>query len=174
MSDPFVAEIRAVGFNFPPAGWALCNGQLLSIAQNTALFSLVGTSYGGNGTTTFGLPNLQGRAVMGAGDGPGLTPRVLGESGGESSVTLTQANIPSHTHNLVAANAVGTSTSPANAALAVGANGTPMYTPASNASGTMHTLALLPSGSGAPHNNMQPYLTVNFIIALQGVFPGRN
>lgn len=174
MSDPFVAEIRAVGFNFAPRGWATCNGQLLSISQNTALFSLVGTTYGGNGTSTFGLPNLQGSAVMHQGQGPGLSPHSIGEVGGQATVTLTQAQMPQHTHSLLAASAIGSSTSPSNAAFAVGANGTPMYTPASNVSGNMSAQALSTSGSGQAHNNRQPYLALNFVIALQGIFPARN
>lgn len=176
MSEPFIGEIRAVGFNFAPRNWAMCNGQLLPIAQNTALFSILGTTYGGNGTTTFALPNLQGRAAMHAGQGNGLSNHILGEAAGQESVTLTQANLPSHTHTLLAAPVIGNTTSPANAALAVAAQGVPMYGPASDAVDTLHAQALGYAGTASPqpHNNMQPYLVLNYVIALQGVFPSRN
>ncbi|MBN8504016.1 MAG: phage tail protein [Burkholderiales bacterium] len=170
MSEPFIGEIRMFGGNFAPRGWALCNGQIISIAQNTALFSLLGTTYGGNGQTTFGLPNMQGRMPMHAGQGPGLTPRVLGEQVGAPTHTLTSAEMPAHTHGLNAAAAGTTGTPGPGVALAAGAK---VYrTPASNlvnmAAGTTS------SGGGQAHENRQPYLAVTFIIAMQGVFPARN
>ncbi len=175
MSNPFVAEIRIFPFNFAPTGWAFCNGQLLPITQNTALFSLVGTFYGGDGKSTFGLPNLQGSAPLGFGSGPGLEPYVIGEFGGEASVTLTQNQMPAHGHTVQASSGSGTQSSPANADWAnakVLRQGTNLYTPgASNT--TMSTQALSSTGGSLPHNNMPPYLVLNFCIALQGVFPAR-
>ena len=175
MADPFVAEIRMFGCNFAPNGWALCNGQLLSISQNTALFSLVGTYYGGDGRTTFGLPNLQGSAALDAGSGAGLTQRVIGETGGEISVTLIASEMPSHTHNANAKTA-GTAADPSGVLW-----GNPSGRPAPNffadALGTpqlMSTTALANSGGGQPHNNMMPYQVVNFCIALQGIYPPRS
>lgn len=174
MADPFVAEIRVFGFNFAPSGWAQCNGQLLPISQNTALFSLLGTTYGGNGQSNFALPNLQGQAPMHPGQGPGLSLYDLGEQIGTESVTLLATEIPGHTHGLKATVARGTTTSPSGAALSVGPPTAPLYAPASVANGTMHASEVsAPAGSGQPHNNMQPYLTLNFCIALQGVFPPR-
>jgi microcystin-dependent protein len=169
MSDPFIAEIRIVGFNFAPRGWALCNGQLLPISQNTALFSLVGTTYGGNGTTNFALPNLQGSAPMHPGQGPGLTPRTLGETDGSETVSLLASEVPAHAHGFLAAGTDANTSSPANASPAVAE--VPQYRPSGDTS--MAPAALGPAGSGQPHNNMQPYLTLTFVIALQGVFPSR-
>ncbi|MBR7801816.1 phage tail protein [Undibacterium fentianense] len=173
MADPFVAEIRIFPFNFAPRGWAWCDGQILSISQNTALFSLLGITYGGDGRTSFALPNLSGRAAIGSGQGPGLSERVLGDPVGQSTVTLTSAEIPSHNHTMQINNIAGNSTSPSGAGLAVGARGVPLFAPISGASGTMHASALAEAGGGQPHNNMQPYLTMNFAIAMQGVFPPR-
>ena len=173
MSDQFVAEIKLVGFNFAPTGYALCNGQLLPIAQNTALFSLLGTVYGGNGVTTFGLPNLQGSAPLhvGSGQGPGLSPYALGETGGEVAVTLTAAQLPVHTHTANAATAGG-SDSPSGSVWASGIRGrSPAYTTALGSDVPMSASAMGTSGGGQPHNNMPPYLTLNFIIALTGIFP---
>lgn len=170
MSEPFIAEVRIFAGNFAPRGWALCNGQLLPIAQNTALFSLVGTTYGGDGRSTFGLPNLQGRAAMHPGNGPGLTPRRLGETGGSATVTLTADQIPAHNHalhgygNAAAANPTNTR----------GLGNAPMYhAPAPN-QGALAGQAIGASGGGQPHNNRQPYLGLNFIIALQGIYPSRS
>ncbi len=171
--DPFVAEIRIVPFNFAPRGWAFCNGQLLPISQNTALFSLLGTTYGGDGRSNFGLPNLQGCAPMHPGQGPGLSLHDLGESGGSATVTLLQSEIPSHTHTMSVrptASAPPQATPVGNAF--VRSNSRP-YSPTGAAVGQMGFSAILPTGGSLPHNNMMPYLTLNFIIALQGVYPPR-
>jgi microcystin-dependent protein len=174
MADPFVAEIRIFPFNFAPRGWAWCDGQLLPLSQNTALFSLLGTTYGGNGKSNFALPDLQGRAPMQPGQGPGLSLHDLGETGGSETVTLLESEIPAHNHTLMANAAIGNGLSPEGNAMAIGAKATPLYSPASAASGTMHATTLSPSGGSQPHNNMQPYLTCYFCIALQGVFPPRS
>jgi microcystin-dependent protein len=171
--DPFVAEIRMFGGNYAPRGWAFCNGQLLSISQNTALFSLLGTTYGGDGKTTFALPNLQGRVPLQPGQGPGLSLRDLGEVGGRETVTLTPAQIPAHTHQLYASTGAANTANPQGAMLAVTAADNPIYA----APGTGLELTMGPNAVGAndaqPHNNMQPYFTITFIIALEGVFPPR-
>ncbi len=172
MSSPFIAEIRMVGFNFAPRGWSFCNGQLLPIAQNTALFSLVGTTYGGNGQTTFGLPNMQGRSPMHPGQGPGLTPRSLGETGGVANVTLLQNQMPQHNHAMRTSPDPGEINTPSNNALAISTNGAIYTTNAPNT--TMNAQSVGVSGSGQPHNNMMPYLTMNFIIAMQGIYPPRS
>jgi microcystin-dependent protein len=175
MSDPYVGEIRVVGFNFAPRGWAICAGQLLPISQNTALFSLLGTMYGGDGRTTFALPNFQDNAPMHWGQGPGLTPRAEGETGGESTVTLTMNDMPAHAHVAKASGNAASSNDPTNALWAVGGEtrgGVPLY----NAQGpgpSMNIGALTPAGQSQPHNNLQPSLALNFIIALQGIFPPR-
>jgi microcystin-dependent protein len=173
MSDPFMAEIRIFGFSFAPKGWAFCNGQLMPISQNTALFSLLGTTYGGDGKSTFALPDLQGSAPMQPGQGQGLSPRSLGEMSGVESITLLQSEIPVHTHTLAAHELdLGELNAPApNRCLAKSANATP-YTAAANLV-QMAPQALPPAGGGLPHDNMQPYLTLNFCIALQGVWPPR-
>lgn len=172
MADPFVAEIRIVSFNFPPTGWAFCDGQLLPLSQNTALFSLLGTVYGGNGLNTFGLPNLQGRAPMHPGQGPGLSLRDLGEEGGVSSVTLLESEIPMHTHSLNAVNFPSDSNNPTGNAIGRSSNVAAYGTAGSTVQ--MKNTALAPAGGSLPHNNMQPYLTLNFVIALQGIFPPRS
>ncbi|MFN8531780.1 MAG: tail fiber protein [Anaerolineae bacterium] len=173
MVDPFVAEIRMFAGNFAPAHWASCDGQILPISQNTALFSLLGTYYGGNGRSTFGLPNLQGSAPMGAGQGPGLTDRFLGEQSGTPTVTLIQTEIPVHSHPIRSSQGFPDSDR-IQAGTAPGAFGTDaLYNTAIGTSTTMSPQALTVTGSSQPHNNMQPYLTVFFIIALQGVFPPR-
>ena len=175
MSDPYIGEIRIVGFNFAPRGWAICAGQLLSISQNTALFSLLGTMYGGDGKTTFGLPNFQNNAPMHWGDGPGLTPRSEGEIGGEPTVTLITSEMPSHPHTAKASGNGASSNDPNNAIWAVGGEtrgGVPLYN-TQGPGASMNVGALTPAGQSQPHNNMQPYLTMNFIIALQGIFPPR-
>lgn len=174
MSDQFVAEIRIVGFNFPPAGWAFCSGQLLPISQNTALFSLLGTTYGGNGISTFALPDLQGRAPMHPGQGQGLSLRDLGETGGVESVTLLESEIPSHIHaySCRPTGAIPPQASPAN--LAPARTNSRPYSPTATANATMDPITgVSVTGGSLPHNNLMPYLTMNFIIALQGIFPPR-
>lgn len=173
MADPFVAEIRIFPFNFAPKGWAFCNGQLLPISQNTALFSLLGTTYGGDGKSNFALPNLQGQAPMHPGQGPGLSLYVLGQTGGSATVTLLQTNLPSHSHAMSAVNQPGEDASPANEALArsVGAS---LYQTTTDANVVQYApSAVSATGGSQPHNNLMPYLTLNFNIALQGVFPAR-
>ena len=175
MADPFVAEIRIVPFNFSPKGWAWCNGQLLPLSQNTALFSLLGTTYGGDGKSTFALPDLEGRAPMHPGQGPGLSLHDLGETGGSETVTLLESEIPAHSHAWQASNSEGIAQSPVANLLAGGVGGIAMYAPApppGNLTGLSDN-ALAPAGGDQPHNNLQPYLTYNFNIALQGVFPPR-
>jgi microcystin-dependent protein len=176
MSDQYVAEIRIVAFNFAPVGWALCNGQLMTISQNTALFSLLGTQYGGNGTSNFALPNFQGAAVMAAGQGAGLSPRYQGQTGGEYSVTLLTSNLGSHSHPVNCSSLAGTSTSPANNvwADAGGRGAPPAYTSSGSSPVTMSLQAVQLAGGNLPHNNLQPYLTLNFIIALTGAYPPRS
>jgi microcystin-dependent protein len=172
VSDQFLAEIRVFPFNFAPTGWALCDGQLLPISQNTALFSLLGTTYGGDGKSTFALPDIQGRTVMQPGQGPGLSLHDLGEMGGEPTVTLLESEMPLHTHAIAASQADGGDRSPADERFAVGVGGIEMYANP----GTITQLAQqtwTPAGGGVAHNNLQPYLTLNFCIALQGIFPPR-
>ena len=171
MADPFVAEIRIFPFNFAPKGWAWCDGQLLPLSQNTALFSLLGTTYGGNGKSNFALPDLQGRAPMHPGQGPGLSLHDLGETGGSETVTLLESEIPAHSHALRGSNVLGDSPVPGGNTMARFANA---YQQTANANLTPTAPeALAPAGGDAPHNNMQPYLTFYFCIALQGVFPPR-
>ncbi|HLK16797.1 MAG TPA: tail fiber protein [Fimbriimonadaceae bacterium] len=170
MADQFLGEIRIVGFNFAPKGWALCDGQLLSIAQNTALFSLLGTFYGGNGTSTFALPNLQGMAAMDFGSGAGLTPRDIGESSGESTHTLTLNELAAHTHPVNCDKSNATTPSPVAALPAVTTRST--YAPLPGPQ-QLSASALTLTGGNQPHNNMQPYLVMNYCIALQGIFPSR-
>jgi microcystin-dependent protein len=172
MADPFVAEIRIFPFNFAPRGWAWCNGQLLPISQNTALFSLLGTTYGGDGKSNFALPNLQGSAPMHPGQGPGLSLYDLGESGGSETVTLLQTEIPAHSHAWTASNADGNVQSPGGQFTAAGVGGITFYANAASLT-PINTSAVAPVGGDLPHNNMQPCLTLNFCIALQGVFPPR-
>jgi microcystin-dependent protein len=172
MADPFVAEIRIFPFNFAPRGWAFCDGQLLPISQNTALFSLLGTTYGGDGKSTFALPNLQGAAAMHPGQGQGLSLRDLGEMAGSRTVTLIQSEMPVHAHTLNAQNAPGDTSLPAGDAYARVIGATP-YRPPGGAQALLAHQAVTPVGGDQPHNNMQPYLTLNFCIALQGVFPPR-
>ncbi|MGH2721558.1 MAG: phage tail protein [Actinomycetota bacterium] len=173
MADPFVAEIRIYPFNFPPTGWAFCDGQLLPISQNTALFSLLGTTYGGDGKSTFALPNLQGRSPMQPGQGPGLSLHDLGETSGSETVTLLTSEIPSHSHGLLASPDAADVQSPAaDRCLARSSPGFAYGT--GTPAATMAPQALAPAGGDAPHNNMPPYLTLSFCIALQGVFPPRS
>ena len=182
MSEPFIGEIQMFGFTFPPRGWADCNGQLLPIAQNTALFALLGTTYGGDGRTTFGLPDLRGRVPIHTGTGPGLANRALGSRGGNESETLNTGQIPAHTHIATsqarAVTPAGNSNDAANNFWAddAGVSSGTYHTGPANA--TMNNDAITTSvqstGGGMSHNNMQPYLTVRFCIALTGIFPSRN
>ena len=176
MADPFVAEIRIFPFNFPPNGWAFCDGQILPLSQNTALFSLLGTTYGGDGKSNFALPNLQGSAPMFWGQGPGLSLRDLGESAGTETVTLLTSEMPAHSHPPVNANTDGgDSNPPTNNVWSLGGAilGLKLYASA-GAGPVMHPNALTQVGGNQPHNNMPPYLTLNFNIALQGVYPSRS
>lgn len=172
MSSPFVAEIRIVGFNFAPKGWAQCNGQLLPISQNTALFSLLGTYYGGDGKSTFALPDLQGSVPVGQGQGQGLSDYFLGQQGGEETVTLLETEMPAHAHAMKGYNDFGNSPTPSGNALAN--YGTKTYLPPPVQSPqSMAFQTLPPAGGSLPHNNDQPYLTMLYVIAMQGVFPAR-
>ena len=177
--DPFVAEIRIFPFNFAPKGWAFCDGQLLPLSQNTALFSLLGTTYGGDGKSNFALPNLQGRLAMHSGQGPGLSLQDLGEAAGTETVTLLQSEIPSHTHFLNADANAATAGSPTGGAYAEGQwnagqnSGVVNFYTTSAPDTQLAPTAINFAGGGQPHNNMMPYLTLNFCIALQGVFPPR-
>ena len=172
MSTPFIGEIRLFPYNFAPRGWAFCNGQILPIAQNTALFSLLGTTYGGNGQTTFALPDLRGRVANGSGQGPGLQNYSLGQVAGEESVTLLTTQLPAHTHPFTPpCNTDDPSAgSPKNNFPATVGN--PIYATTTNA--TMGAGTTGGSGGSQPHDNLQPYLTLNYCIALQGIFPSRN
>ena len=176
MADPFVAEIRIFPFNFAPTGWAFCDGQLLPISQNTALFSLLGTTYGGDGKSTFALPDLQGRAPMQPGQGSGLSLHDLGEESGSETVTLLTSEMPAHAHNVGrATDQSANSPTPVANVWALGGSVRAvvnLYNPGA-ATAAMKSDIIQVSGSSFPHNNMQPYLTLNFCIALQGVFPQR-
>lgn len=185
MSQPYIGEIRLLGFNFAPNGWAFCQGQLMSIAQNPALFNLIGTTYGGDGQNTFALPNLQGRVIIGQGTGPGLSPRTLADTGGVESVTLTTTNLPAHMHAITGPTAAvacksgaGNAQSPVGNVLAGEAAGVTMpYS--SQAPDAAMGGALVPTaspqsgltGGSQPHANVQPYLTLNYCISLFGIFP---
>ena len=174
MSSPFVAEIRMFAGNFAPTGWATCDGQLMPISQNTALFSLLGTFYGGDGKSTFALPDMAGNSPMGQGDGSGLSQRFLGETGGSSSVTLLTSEMPNHTHTLQGENAHPASIPTADPSQGLGKSaGGAAYSAATVSIVQMNFQAISVAGSSFPHNNQQPYLCILFIIALQGVFPPR-
>lgn len=168
MSEPFLGELRIMSFSFAPQGWALCNGQLLPINQNQALFSLLGTTFGGDGRLTFALPNLRGRVPVC--EGPSFS---LGQTMGESSHTISIAELPTHTHGLQATTAAATTSSPANALLAT-SRGAPVYGPAAAAVGVMSATAVTQVGGSQPHENRQPFLTLSICIALQGIFPSQN
>ena len=174
MADPFVAEIRIFPFTFAPKGWAFCNGQLLPISQNTALFSLLGTTYGGDGKSTFGLPDLQGSAPMHPGQGSGLSLHDLGETGGSQTVTLLTTEMPAHNHSM---NARPTGVAPpvsSPGTIAAARSNSRPYSPTDvQPNSQMNATATFPTGGSLPHNNMMPSLTLNFCIALQGVFPPR-
>ncbi len=170
MSDYFLGEIRIFGCNFAPRDWAFCNGQLMAISQNTGLFSLLGTYYGGDGRTTFALPNLQGRAPISLGQGPGLSPRSIGDRGGSAAVALIQTEMPAHTHGVAARSSRADRANAQAAMLASGAE--PLYV-AGAPTVPMSPQGVAVSGVGIAHNNMQPYLVLNFCIALRGIFPPR-
>jgi microcystin-dependent protein len=169
--DPFVAEIRIFGFTFAPKGWAFCDGQILPLSQNTALFSLLGTTYGGDGKSNFALPNMQGNAPMHPGQGPGLSLHDLGETGGSETVTLLESEIPLHSHSFNVSVRDATSRLASQQLLAKGVGVQVYLTP--GAQNALSDQALAPAGGDQPHNNMMQYLTLNFCIALQGVFPPR-
>ncbi len=171
-STPFIGQLMPVPYNFAPFGWAFCNGQLLSIAQNTALFSLLGTSFGGDGKTTFGLPNLQGRVAIHVGQGPGLSPYQLGQTGGADTVTLTLNELAEHSHDAVGFGRAGDSRTPAGADWARPAIDSPYGT--SSPPGAMSAAATSAIGGRQAHENRQPYLVLNYVIALQGIFPSRS
>jgi microcystin-dependent protein len=168
--QPFVGEIMWVPYTFAPRGWAQCNGQILPIAQNTALFSLLGTTYGGDGKSTFALPDMQGRLLINAGQGPGLSDYSLGQNGGEETVTLLQSEIPAHSHSVNVSNTLADQTDPTGKVFASSANGA-LY--ATSPTATLSPAALSTVGASQPHNNMMPHTTLTCIIALQGVFPPR-
>lgn len=170
--DPFLGEVQWFAGNFAPRGWAFCDGQLLSIAQNSALFSILGTTYGGDGRVTFGLPDVRGRLVLHQGTGPGLTNRRLGVKSGVETVTLNQNQIPNHTHTLRASNGAGTAINPSGNVLASPRRAR-LYED-DDANTDMHASAISPAGGGQSHTNIQPFNTLNCIIALQGTFPSRN
>lgn len=181
MSQPFVGQIKMWGFNFAPRGYALCNGQLLPINQNQALFSLLGTTYGGNGQTTFALPDLRSRTPIGfasSADSAWLpTPTQLGQASGVENVTLLQNNLPIHNHTALASTTAGNNRIPSNRVYATSTNPVsplPLYAASSGPLASMSPQSVNPSGGNQPHSNIQPYLTINFCIALQGIFPSRN
>ena len=169
MATPFLGEIKLISFNFPPKGWAFCNGQILAINTNQALFSILGTTYGGNGTTNFALPNLQGRVAIHRGNA-----QAQGQIGGEVAHTLIQGEMPTHTHTLQASGSPANSTSPAGNVLADvrASNGIEQYQ--GHPDTVMSPAAVVPAGGGQPHDNLQPYTVMNFVIALQGIFPSRS
>jgi microcystin-dependent protein len=168
MGEPFIGEIRMVGFNFAPAGWALCHGQTMAISENDALFTLIGTTYGGDGQETFNLPDLRGRIPVHAGQGPGLSNRTLGEVSGTETVTLTTQQIPVHSHPAQAQTGAGNQASPSNGVWA--ASGQGQYGVGTGNAAMKNTL-ISASGGSQPHDNMMPYTTISFIISLFGVFP---
>ncbi len=172
--DEYIGIVKIFAGNFAPRGWALCQGQLLSIAQNTALFSILGTTYGGDGKVTFALPDLRGRIPLGPGQGPGLQPYDLGQEAGEEALTLIITEIPMHTHTPMATNQPGSKGTPTGMIWAAEpTGGTALYT-STNPTDMMNIMALGVSGSGMPHNNLMPYLVINYIICMEGIFPARN
>ena len=173
MANPFLAEIRIFPFNFPPKGWAFCDGQILPLSQNTALFSLLGTTYGGDGKSNFALPNMQGNAPMHPGQGPGLSLHDLGETGGSDTVSLLESEIPSHNHVIETSPAQATGHTPAPTGGLSRAIGIDAYSTTTTGLVQMADQTVAPAGGAQPHNNLMPYLTLNFCIALQGVYPPR-
>ena len=175
--DAYLGEIRIFAGNFPPKGWTFCEGQIMPISRNTALFSILGVMYGGDGKVTFALPNLNGRTPIGQGAGPGLTPRSVGETGGAASVTLISEEMPAHNHRAVGLTGNGDANSPASAMWSQFATGgrPPVPAPLYSSTGDIQMApdALAPAGQNQPHNNMQPYLALRFIICLDGIFPQR-
>lgn len=178
MSEPFIGMIVAFGGNFAPRGWALCQGQLLSIAQHTALFSILGTTYGGNGQTTFALPDLRGRAIVGEGQGPGLAPYALGEMAGAESTTLTTSQMPAHTHLVSAQATAASAPSPAGAVpaeMGTGKNATNLYGPPNSMTATTMAPSMISQAGGSqPFSVLNPFTVINYIIALEGIFPPHN
>jgi microcystin-dependent protein len=174
MSEPFIGQIMLVPYNFAPRGWAFCNGQLLSIAQNTALFSLLGTTYGGNGQTTFALPDLRGRAPISSGQGPGLQNYDLGQVGGSETQTLTASQMPLHNHLVNALTDAVTASSPASNFLGTAPRGANLYAPQSASTTQMSPQMIGPAGGSQPFDIRDPYLTLNYCIALEGIFPSRS
>ncbi|HEX6608874.1 MAG TPA: tail fiber protein [Chloroflexia bacterium] len=172
MADPYLGEIRMFAGNFAPLGWAFCNGQLLPIAQYDALYAILGTTYGGDGQTTFALPDLRGRGPIHAGQGPGLSNHPQGEQGGTETVTLTVAQMPGHTHVPAASSAAGTSSHPTGAVWAASSTSDNQY--ASSTKTPMNPGTVSAAGGNQPHDNLQPLLAINFIIALEGIFPSPN
>lgn len=177
MSEPFIGEIKMVGFNFPPRSWANCDGQLLAISSNTALFSLLGTTFGGDGRTTFGLPDLRGRVPIQVGNGPGLTSRSWGQKGGQETVTLTQNQMPSHTHTggtVSTTTAVGNQTEPDGHLLAKANDGESNYSDEASTGNLGGNQVIGNTGGSQSHENMPPFLSIHFVIALQGIYPSRS
>jgi microcystin-dependent protein len=172
MSEPFVGEIRMFAGNFAPRGWAYCDGQLLAISQNDALFSLLGTIYGGDGRTTFGLPDLRGRIPIHAGSGPGLSPRSLGAKGGAENVTVTVNELPAHSHTLRVSTAAGTGSAPSNEFLGASPN-VRVFRP-QDPNVNLDAASITSVGGSRPHDNVMPFLCVHFIIALFGIYPSRH
>ena len=171
--DVFIGMIAAFGFNFAPKGWALCNGQLMSVSQNSALFSLLGTQYGGDGIQTFGLPDLRSRVAVGQGQGPGLSNYVIGQASGTENVTLLSTEMPQHTHFMTGSGDSAAQNAPAGGSLATAVRGTNTYAVGADSLAPMAS-ATTPAGGNQPHNNLQPYLAINYCIALEGIYPSRS
>jgi microcystin-dependent protein len=174
MAEPFIGQIITTGFNYAPISYALCNGQPMSIAQNTALFSLIGTTYGGDGVQTFNLPDLRGRTSINQGSGPGLTNRVIGELGGTTTVTLLSSEMPAHSHSVLASGLPGTSLSPSGIYFSLDAGESASTYSSGTPTGNMNPQMLGLAGGNQPHNNMMPYLVISFAIALEGIFPSHS
>jgi microcystin-dependent protein len=174
MSQPFLGQVIPVGFNFAPQGWALCDGSLLSISQYSALFSLIGTYYGGDGVTTFGLPDLRGRVIAGTGSGPGLSPYTIGQSGGQEAVTLSANQLAGHTHVMVAAPSAELADPASNAVFGTNTTTGVAVTATSGTQTSLIGTTVSQAGGSAPHENRQPYTTINYIIALNGIYPSRS